>query len=88
MHNSRSIHSTFGLLRYDESCNLGDEIQSIAAQQFLPQVNFLVNRNTNEHQPVSSEFFPIKTSKRLRLRKRQKAQKASKEGQRILIFVI
>ena len=35
----------YGLLKYDEiSNNLGDEIQSIAAQQFLPQVDVHVQR--------------------------------------------
>src|SRR5690349_4099667 len=38
--------SQYGILRYDESYNLGDEIQSIAAQQFLPSVDFTIDRNT------------------------------------------
>lgn len=34
----------FGLLTYRDSHNLGDEIQSIAAQQFLPRIDFTVDR--------------------------------------------
>jgi hypothetical protein len=37
----------FGLLSYNYSYNLGDEIQSIAGQQFLPQVDYLVDRDTS-----------------------------------------
>ncbi len=36
----------FGLLRYDNSFNLGDEIQSIAAKQFLPHVDVLIDRDS------------------------------------------
>ncbi len=35
----------FGLLKY-QTDNLGDEIQSIAARRFLPQVDFLVDRDS------------------------------------------
>jgi hypothetical protein len=34
----------FGLLTYRDSQNLGDEIQSIAAQQFLPRVDVTIDR--------------------------------------------
>lgn len=34
----------YGLLSYRESYNLGDEIQSLAARQFLPRVDFTVDR--------------------------------------------
>jgi hypothetical protein len=34
----------YGLLTYRESYNLGDEIQSLAARQFLPRVDFTVDR--------------------------------------------
>lgn len=37
----------FGLLCYNTSYNLGDEIQSIAAKQFLPTIDALVDRDTN-----------------------------------------
>lgn len=35
----------YGLLSYHNTFNLGDEIQSIAARQFLPQVDVFVNRD-------------------------------------------
>jgi hypothetical protein len=57
MHNSHLVHTPFGLLRYEESYNLGDEIQSIAARQFLPQVDFLVDRNTGQHVPFSESYM-------------------------------
>lgn len=38
----------YGLLIYKNSYNLGDEIQSIAAKQYLPQVNYLIDRDSGE----------------------------------------
>lgn len=38
----------FGLFRY-ETYNLGDEIQSIAASQFLPRVDYLIDRDKTSH---------------------------------------
>lgn len=40
--------TSYGLLCYNESYNLGDEIQSIAALQFLNNVDYIVDRNTGE----------------------------------------
>lgn len=34
----------YGLLSYGESCNLGDEIQSLAAERFLPRVDLTIDR--------------------------------------------
>jgi hypothetical protein len=35
----------FGLLVYNETNNLGDEIQSLAAKQFLPKVDYFLDRD-------------------------------------------
>jgi hypothetical protein len=48
------MRPAFGLLRYDQSENLGDEIQSIAAQQFLPEINATIDRDTNNIIPNMS----------------------------------
>src|SRR5438034_959629 len=53
----------FGLLRYDESYNLGDEIQSIAARQFLPCIDFLVDRNTGKQTNISDSHIEIESNK-------------------------
>ena len=37
-------HGRFGLLAYNNTNNLGDEIQSIAARQFLPATDYYVDR--------------------------------------------
>lgn len=44
----RNEDNMFGLLEYRNSCNLGDEIQTLAAAQFLPKVDALVDRDTSE----------------------------------------
>jgi|GEM_PF-402307 len=36
--------SRFGLLAYNDTINLGDEIQSIAARQFLPAIDYYIDR--------------------------------------------
>jgi Exopolysaccharide biosynthesis protein len=36
----------FGALKYNNSCNLGDNIQTIAALQYLPRVDYWVDRDT------------------------------------------
>lgn len=36
----------YGALRYDNSCNLGDNIQTIAAIQYLPSLDFWVDRDS------------------------------------------
>lgn len=41
----------YGLLGYRWSANLGDEIQSIAARQFLPSVNCTLNRENLDRNP-------------------------------------
>jgi hypothetical protein len=37
----------YGLLKYDNSYNLGDEIQSIAAKSLLPNISSLIDRDTS-----------------------------------------
>ena len=60
-------HQLYGLLRYETSYNLGDEIQSIAAQQFLPRTDYLIDRDTgtyvNQHDGLRTEtpYSAIKT---------------------------
>jgi hypothetical protein len=43
-------------LRYSRSENLGDEIQSLAAEQFLPHIDGFVDRDVELHQVSSSAF--------------------------------
>jgi hypothetical protein len=45
MGNNRQNKTQFGLLSYGWSLNIGDEIQSLAAAQFLPRVDRLVERD-------------------------------------------
>jgi hypothetical protein len=45
----------YGALRYDNSCNLGDNIQSIAAIKFLPKVDYWIDRDTGNNSYVGSE---------------------------------
>lgn len=40
------MKSAFGLLCYDDTDNLGDEIQSLAARQFLPRVDHYIDRES------------------------------------------
>lgn len=42
----KSQYQKYGLMCYNESYNLGDEIQSIAAKQFIPHIDYLIDRNT------------------------------------------
>lgn len=35
----------FGLLNYSESYNVGDQVQSLAAKQFLPRVDYYIDRD-------------------------------------------
>ncbi len=53
MNNLEHLNNHFGLLGYSESYNLGDEVQSIAAKQYLPHVDFLINRNTGSQLELS-----------------------------------
>lgn len=50
--NSGNAH--YYLLRYSQSINLGDQIQSLAAKQFLPQVDGYVDRD----EPKGAEVLP------------------------------
>lgn len=43
----------YGLLCYESSYNLGDEVQSIAANQYLPRVDALLDRDTHNTYLVS-----------------------------------
>jgi Uncharacterized conserved protein len=46
----------YGALQYKNSCNLGDNIQTLAALQYLPRVDFWVDRDTGEtsaKQPIT-----------------------------------
>jgi hypothetical protein len=38
----------YGLMSYEESCNIGDEVQSIAAKQYLPRIDYLLERNSGK----------------------------------------
>ena len=40
---------SYALLHYPGSLNIGDDIQSLAAQQFLPTVDFLVDRDAQDN---------------------------------------
>lgn len=40
------VATSFGLLTYRDTGNLGDEIQSIAARRFLPRVDRMIHRDT------------------------------------------
>jgi len=40
----QQLQRRYGLLAYDRTINLGDEIQSIAARQFLPAIDYYVDR--------------------------------------------
>lgn len=40
----------YGLLFYPNSYNLGDDVQSLAARQFLPTVDYLVDRDNQQDQ--------------------------------------
>lgn len=42
----------FGLLRYRDTHNLGDEIQSLAAKRFLPRIDNLVEREALSRRPL------------------------------------
>ena len=44
----------YGLLIYKNSYNLGDEIQSIAAMQYLPHIDYYIDRDSAEIIPVSN----------------------------------
>jgi len=45
----------YGLLIYNNSYNFGDEIQSIAAKQFLPQIHYLIDRDSGEITSLNNE---------------------------------
>jgi len=45
MDNNRQNKTKFGLLSYGWSLNIGDEIQSLAAAQFLPRIDRIVERD-------------------------------------------
>jgi hypothetical protein len=49
----------FGLLSYGYSENIGDEIQSLAAAQFLPRVDTIVERDRLHWQADRGELFVI-----------------------------
>jgi hypothetical protein len=41
---AKMYHAKFGLLKYDNTDNVGDEIQSLAARRFLPRVDYYIDR--------------------------------------------
>jgi len=47
--------SKFGLLVYNGTDNLGDEIQSLAAKQFLPKVDYLLDRDALQLTPAQAD---------------------------------
>ncbi len=48
----------YALLAYS-TYNLGDEIQSLAARQFLPRVDYMVNRDRMQASALGPEAFLI-----------------------------
>jgi len=54
-----------GLLQYKNSYNLGDEIQSIAVRQYLPEVDCYIDRDTFETSYTPSDAIPESTCKSL-----------------------
>ena len=50
----------YGLLNYSCSYNVGDQVQSLAAKQFLPQVDYYVDRdNLQEAAKIGEEIKVI-----------------------------
>lgn len=45
MNNNLSTHKRYGALCYSNSLNLGDNIQTIAARQFIPRVDYWIDRD-------------------------------------------
>ena len=51
------INMKYGLILYKETDNLGDDIQSYAAMQFLPQVDYVIDREAmDEFVPNEKEY--------------------------------
>ena len=47
----------YGLLYYKDTGNIGDDIQSYAAERFLPRIDYLIDReNIESFVPVSKEY--------------------------------
>jgi len=46
------VSTRFGLLKYTATTNLGDEIQSIAAERFLPRVDLTIDRDRLDRLPL------------------------------------
>ena len=50
----------FGLLNYSLSYNVGDQVQSLAAKQFLPQVDYYIDRdNLQDAEKIGEEVKVI-----------------------------
>jgi hypothetical protein len=49
----------YGALRYDNSCNLGDNIQTLAAIKFLPKVDCWIDRDSGECDNKNSKIVVI-----------------------------
>jgi hypothetical protein len=49
----------FGLLSYSDTNNLGDEIQSLAARRFLPQVDHFIDRESLDTFKPGSDASPV-----------------------------
>lgn len=58
MSKSSENNLKYALYSYDNSTNIGDEIQSIAARRFLPRIDYFINRDE-----VGSWRLPQKSSK-------------------------
>jgi hypothetical protein len=48
-------YNKYGLLCYENSYNLGDEIQSIAAKNLLPKIDVLIDRDSNKIKNICNE---------------------------------
>lgn len=49
----------YGALKYNNSCNLGDNIQTLAALQYLPIVDYWIDRDTSTITPSTKERIVV-----------------------------
>lgn len=54
---SKKDTSLYGCLSYSTSCNLGDNIQSLAAYQYLPHCDYWIDRDKNTIECFSRKAF-------------------------------
>lgn len=58
---ARNGQKAYGLLAYDTT-NIGDDIQALAALQFMPRVDLLINRDTIGEQGSTHSFAEASVS--------------------------